>query len=510
MPSTDHRPPDDVEPDPIAGALQSLPVLAPLDDWTGVISRRRRAHRHRQLATAGAVVAALVVVAGLAAAVLRSDDGGLSVQAGEPTTTLTSPSVDLSTVTWTPTAEDPRLVVVIDALPPGPDPAPAEYGGLTDGQVVDLTGPAELFDPNDRPLQCVVVDGRESCDPLPARGSAVLGSPELDGDRARVSVRIRRWILAPSGWQDCRDPLVTCRLVQHGQDGANRATAPLAFATVPDGDGPAMADAGPASDDAGPPQVDVGDGGLVAEGGPTPIDLTDPASRVRRPGTWLQREVTLCRFLPEPTVPGWSITAADCQDQGALPVALDTVADRGLPRTMYGMAGWHDCADGTCFVRVSWGITDPTAPLPLMLYDPAIGAGPVRFDPGVPEQPRPILALEPPGPYRDGELVTVTGTGFPSGREITLGQCHASTVNGTNPWGQPWEDCRYAGPMSIPVDADGGFTVEIPAIRQHLVLGVPGSGVDCALEPEGTCYLGYTRGKGYAEPLASVPLTFTP
>jgi hypothetical protein len=114
---------------------------------------------------------------------------------------------------------------------------------------------------------------------------------------------------------------------------------------------------------------------------------------------------------------------------------------------IYGYGGRLDCTNVDCTIAVSdaHGRTLAQAAIPF--------ADDVR--PPVPE-----LRLDPPGPYVDGQQVTLHGTGFPPGLVVTdaIGQCPADLDPAVE------ERCGYvtAGGPAVVVADDGTFAATFP------------------------------------------------
>jgi hypothetical protein len=123
------------------------------------------------------------------------------------------------------------------------------------------------------------------------------------------------------------------------------------------------------------------------------------------------------------------------------------------------------CADapGTCVLAVA-SVIDPNASAEVALT--------FRADPDPVASP--IIAIDEPGPYDDGQRVTVRGTGYLPGASLAIVQCSGEV----NPDGA---GCGYAGTASsTTADAHGTVVVQTTLLRR--VRGIFGGGdVDCGV-----------------------------
>jgi hypothetical protein len=150
---------------------------------------------------------------------------------------------------------------------------------------------------------------------------------------------------------------------------------------------------------------------------------------------------------------------------------------------VYDQLGRIDCVASSCAVVL--GNDEVTRVLEV----------PFRFAAGVTASV-PELQLDPPGPYVDGQTVTVHGTGFPPGSDLGghLGLCPADKDAAVE------ERCNYPVITPIIVRADGTFTVQMPLSDELTLAG------SCATGPG--CILAWVLDHG---PIAtSVPLDFSP
>ena len=147
---------------------------------------------------------------------------------------------------------------------------------------------------------------------------------------------------------------------------------------------------------------------------------------------------------------------------------------------IYSWQGRGDCATSGCSIEIrdELGIE--------------IIEATVRFAPGV-VAPVPRLRLEPAGPYRDGQTVTVVGTGFPTGFDIArwLGTCPADAAPETE------APCTYQDiNRHVFIDRSGRFTTTFRAYRAGPCSSVAG------------CVFSWILNHGPAG--ASVPLEVVP
>jgi len=128
----------------------------------------------------------------------------------------------------------------------------------------------------------------------------------------------------------------------------------------------------------------------------------------------------------------------------------------------------------------------------------AVVGTPLQFAPDV-VAPVPSLTIDPTGPYRRDQLVTVRGSGFRPGHDMVgeIGQCPADKDTATE------ERCTYdlyTSVGSVVVDANGRFTTTVRLTETLVFTG------SCRGAPG--CVLGWVIPHGTT--LAKVPLTFAP
>lgn len=142
---------------------------------------------------------------------------------------------------------------------------------------------------------------------------------------------------------------------------------------------------------------------------------------------------------------GWSSATSD--ETGALET---TVA---VPAALYGWQGRVDCTIEQCAVVV---VGDAGR----------LVEAPVTFASNV-VAPVPELRLDPPGPYSDGQEVTIHGSGFRSGLDLSgqIRQCPANLDTAVT------ERCGYPPQLTGPivVGEDGTFTATL-TLTQSLPL----------------------------------------
>lgn len=91
---------------------------------------------------------------------------------------------------------------------------------------------------------------------------------------------------------------------------------------------------------------------------------------------------------------------------------------------------------------------------------------------------QPALAVSPASDLDDGDVVTVTGSNFPAGADVTVAQCDLS-----RPATSDWCDGRQ--PVAVAADAAGGFVAEVTIHRG--ITPPSGSVIDCASSSGNPC-----------------------
>src|SRR3546814_11455603 len=77
------------------------------------------------------------------------------------------------------------------------------------------------------------------------------------------------------------------------------------------------------------------------------------------------------------------------------------------------------------------------------------------------------LALEPAGPYADGDTVTVTGTGFVPGERVGIVQCARAAAGATREARGGVDGCRVGGVQYDDADASGATPGTSVVPRNH-------------------------------------------
>jgi Neocarzinostatin family len=117
-----------------------------------------------------------------------------------------------------------------------------------------------------------------------------------------------------------------------------------------------------------------------------------------------------------------------------------------------------------------------------------------------PSIPRPEITVSPASRLEDGDVVTVTGSGFPAGVGVTVAQCVAD-----RPTTADWCDDRP--PVSASADATGAFVAEVTT---HRGITTPsGQVTDCAADEfTTTCAIAAFTPDGAFGATAPIALTF--
>jgi hypothetical protein len=224
------------------------------------------------------------------------------------------------------------------------------------------------------------------------------------------------------------------------------------------------------------------------------VPLATPTASIS-PSTGL-RDGQEAIFTAEGLRPDTTYAVTQCQAQG----------ERGCDVLDFGSATTDPAGRVTIPVSV-WasiyrynGRVDCTAEpcaVTLTMEGLAVVSTPVAFAEGV-VAPVPSLRIEPTGPYRDGQHVTVRGSGFRPGHSLLgeIGQCPADKDTATE------ERCGYdlwTSVADVVPDADGRFTTTVRLVEQLAFTGT------CRGEPG--CVLGWVIPHGTT--LAKVRLTFS-
>jgi acetyl esterase/lipase len=107
----------------------------------------------------------------------------------------------------------------------------------------------------------------------------------------------------------------------------------------------------------------------------------------------------------------------------------------------------------------------------------------------------PSLSVEPGVGLVDGDQVTVTGTGFSAGSDVTVHQCRSGPVG--------LVDCDLGTATRVAVDDDGGFSLRH---RAFAVVNAWGSQIDCRIAPG--CVLAADVGFDGGASVVAAPITF--
>jgi LPXTG-motif cell wall-anchored protein len=127
---------------------------------------------------------------------------------------------------------------------------------------------------------------------------------------------------------------------------------------------------------------------------------------------------------------------------------------------------------------------------------------PLEFDPNAPPVPPPTLTVAPSSGLHDGDVVTVTGSGFTPGEQVAMLQCRGGPADETG------GNCDIPGTLKyFPVDESGdlhaAFTVKRLLHTRNF------ADVDCVTDPNG-CYLGWAGISDIQFERGNVPITFAP
>ena len=380
---------------------------------------RRKARRPRRVAPA--TVPIIVLLAVVAATARSTDDGPESVRAADPTTTHTSPTPGTSA----PAPADPPPDVVLGALA-GVDVEVSPATGLRDGQLVTVRvdGHERIADPIIALCAGDVTTetAAEACDLTPLEpGGASEGAEGLAAEQ-QVAVRRVIWISREmdeendqGGDYDCAAEPSGCVLVV-GTNGlpASGVGVGVSFA----------AGELPAASATASPRTGLEDGQVV-----------EIAGSGLRPNTTYA--ITQCGTTSDAGCDDLTWPSAKSDAVGEL------VATYPAKAAIYGWKGRTDCTVEDCVIQIRTTGGEPAADVP------------IRFAAAV-VAPVPRISLSPAGPYRDGQEITVSGTGFPPGHDVSsdLGQCPAGKDTAVE------ERCMYGSLLhgAAVVDERGRFS----------------------------------------------------
>jgi hypothetical protein len=299
----------------------------------------------------------------------------------------------------------------------------------------------------------------ETCDPLLDASR----STDTNGGRETATVTLSRSVFTSSGFRDCADPGVVCRLLVQKADGETAASERLAFsgATVEPANRLAL-------ELTGQPNEFV----VTAAGVGQPEQLVQVCAFGKVEPQRLQDGRELWGFGPADAGPlqdqqcAWSTYGINIET-----LDLNRVRIK-VQREVFGYGGWIDCVLSQCFIKAA------STAVPAASSAPAAALLPIDHNAQV--QPRPQIAIKEPGPYRPGQQLTVELKNLPADYATWIGVCH---VDG------PWA-CGYE-----PSTQGTGNRLTTFVLRDN----VAGCG------PE-ICYLEIdSRGEG-VPPLATAPL----
>ncbi len=286
-----------------------------------------------------------------------------------------------------------------------------------------------------------------------------------------TSVEVRRRFVDYSGTTiDCLDPGTECTVELTSDDG-DRASAPISFdphAPIPP---PPTARVAPDTDLGWKQSVHVNGSGFTPNGRiivqQCAVGLPDP--------------------FPFPFLQCAGGNYNDSRTADAHGNVETTFTARRFITS--GQPDPIDCAAsfGRCVVRISSGddfdFLDGFADVP------------VGFDPHSPEPPGPPVTVTPHSDLTDGQVVTVSGSGFSPFAMIGMTTCLAGTRTINN--------CDINGAKLLNSDGTGAFSTTYPVRK---VVMINGTAVDCGAAP-GTCVLGVANIGDYIE-FSLTSLTF--
>ena len=164
-------------------------------------------------------------------------------------------------------------------------------------------------------------------------------------------------------------------------------------------------------------------------------------------------------------------------------IALQTTVERYIP----AFPAPIDCAEpDRCMLAV-------------FSYDDGLSwaFAPIGFDPAAPPPPPPALTVTPSTGLADGDVVTITGSGFSPGAGVGVSQCRDGSIGGA--------DCDFAVAKFPNADGSGGFSIEY-TVAEQISAGAAGP-LDCG-SAAGVCAIGAVSNTRGREENAAIPLTF--
>ena len=145
-----------------------------------------------------------------------------------------------------------------------------------------------------------------------------------------------------------------------------------------------------------------------------------------------------------------------------------------------------DCATSAqpCTLRIGFGDPDESAVMPL------------GFDPNSQPPPPPVLTITPSTHLRDGQDVTVSGTGFTAGALLGMAPCKSGVI-------QIADACDIGRASVVTTDANGAFSTTRMAIG---MIGTADGLVDCTAAAH-TCSFAVANAADLSE-FAIAPMSF--
>jgi hypothetical protein len=289
-------------------------------------------------------------------------------------------------------------------------------------------------------------------------------------------------LFTPTGYRDCEDPAVTCRIVLSASDGRDVASDVLRF---DDSDPEATASIELAPTDT-PGVVTLDVEGLEPHPSWLELRSNDPASAAG----YGPFRVSVCAFdaPDQPRDPWgenrWGTTSdgwqggSNCDEYGEVatldPDDTSAPTPATVPTWFLGYGGWNDCRVDQCFVRIRRAIVRGTAPGGGLLgEDEAVATALIPPDLVDQRGSRPELRIVTPGPHAAGQELTIEVVGLAGDRTTSVGVCQAD-----DQWG-----CRYLGGLDGPaLIGNGTHVIRLPegfvcSTRCYLELDSQGEGM---------------------------------
>ncbi len=359
----------------------------------------------------------------------------------------------------------PEIGSATYSFAPGPPPPPPAITvtpdtGLVSRQVVTVDGTG--FAPNSAvSLSECPVDYDVANGPCSFTGGTWLTA---DGSGAfSATFTVTRGVLSsyfPATLTDCADAPGTCVISANSFDNGDHAAAAIAFDSAVPVPTPVVTVT---------PSLDLPDRALVA------VDVSGltPGEQV-----FVNQCIASELVCGQAGYPGLTLFA---DGSGGVHTTMR------LRRELGGIfqSGITNCATavGACVVRVASVVE------PLSRTDVPLGFDPTAVAPG------PTLAVSPPGPWRDGQQVTLTGSGFAQFAELGVAECTATgNFNGST--------CAKSLFDPLWADDEGNFTTTVTITRTFQSQDAT---IDCATV-EGGCVIFAANRQDYGFDRASVPL----